>query len=61
MNKDVLNKTIEEICEEYSDEGLMRLLPVLKDEYNRLAVVDELYTRDIFIPPALPPIPPVFH
>ena len=40
MTKDVLNKDIEEICEEYSDEGLMKLLPTLKDEYNRLAVVD---------------------
>lgn len=56
MSKDTLNKPIEEICEEYSDEGLMRLLPVLNDEFNRLMVVDELFARDIFIPPALPPI-----
>ena len=53
MTKDVLNKDIEEICEEYSDEGLMKLLPTLNDEYNRLAVVDELYLRDLLIPPTI--------
>lgn len=51
---DTLNKPIAEICDTYSDEGLMKLLPVLKDYYNRTAVLDELYTRDVLVPPSLP-------
>ena len=53
MDNDILNKSIEEICDEYSDEGLMRLLETLKDEYNRLMVIDELYLRDIIKPPTI--------
>ena len=46
MTRDILNKTIEEICEEYSDEGLIKLFDVLKDPENKREVMDELFTRD---------------
>ena len=44
--KDKLNKPIEWICGHYSWDGLIKLLPVLKDPINVAAVLDELTQRN---------------
>ena len=44
--KDTLNKPIEWICGHYSWDGLVKLLPVLKDPINVAAVLDELTQRN---------------
>ena len=51
---DILNKPIKDICKEYSDDGLLKLLPTLKEGYNRFKVMQELMDRDIIVPPLLP-------